>query len=208
LNQAGEQLLEGIAEPLQALDRVAASIRDLARWGHGRIRVGVPPAACQYLVPPVLRELRREFPKIKLVVETGDTPQLITRLRERQIDLAIGVNPDRSADIEHRPLFEDELFFVFSPTHPWNDRRAPLPEDVARQTPALYQPGSATARAVSAYLRAQQCEPAMTMALARIPAIKELVRLHLGIAVLAPWAVEPELARGTLRLRPLGTRAL
>src|SRR5690606_24530990 len=132
LNQAGEQLLEGIAEPLQALDRVAASIRDLARWGHGRIRVGVPPAACQYLVPPVLRELRREFPKIKLVVETGDTPQLITRLRERQIDLAIGVNPDRSADIEHRPLFEDELFFVFSPTHPWNDRRAPLPEDVAR----------------------------------------------------------------------------
>jgi DNA-binding transcriptional LysR family regulator len=46
------------------------------------------------------------------------------------------------------------------------------------------------------------------MEVASIPAIKELVRMNLGVAVLAPWAAEAELARGSLRMRPVGTKAL
>jgi DNA-binding transcriptional LysR family regulator len=60
------------------------------------------------------------------LVETGDMPQLVTWLRDHRIDVAVGVEPDHSPDLEQRLLFEDELFLVLSATHPWNDGR-PLP---------------------------------------------------------------------------------
>ena len=39
-------------------------------------------------------------------------------------------------------------------------------------------------------------------------AIKELVKLGLGISILAPWVARKELAEGSLRALPLGKRKL
>jgi DNA-binding transcriptional LysR family regulator len=39
-----------------------------------------------------------------------------------------------------------------------------------------------------------------------IGAIKELVKLNLGVSILAPWTADTELVRGTLCMRPLGPR--
>src|SRR5689334_7430282 len=64
LNQAGEQLLTQIREPLAALEKAAASIQALAKWGQGRLRVGAPGTICQHLIPGVVRELHRAFPKL------------------------------------------------------------------------------------------------------------------------------------------------
>ncbi len=42
------------------------------------------------------------------------------------------------------------------------------------------------------------------MEIGSIEAIKELIKLNLGVSVLAPWTVDRELARGSLKIRPLG----
>ena len=46
------------------------------------------------------------------------------------------------------------------------------------------------------------------MEIGSITAIKEMVRLDLGVSVLAPWTAVRELVRGQLKMRPLGARAL
>jgi DNA-binding transcriptional LysR family regulator len=46
------------------------------------------------------------------------------------------------------------------------------------------------------------------MEVGSVTAIKEMVLLNLGVAVLAPWVVEKELARGILQMRPIGSRPL
>ena len=48
------------------------------------------------------------------------------------------------------------------------------------------------------YFREMEIVPATIMEVASIGAIKELVKLGLGVSVLAPWAVHHELARGGL----------
>jgi LysR family transcriptional regulator, low CO2-responsive transcriptional regulator len=50
--------------------------------------------------------------------------------------------------------------------------------------------------------------PSVIMEIASIEAIKELVKLNLGVAVLAPWTVDRELRRGTLKTRPFGPQKL
>ena len=65
-----------------------------------------------------------------------------------------------------------------------------------------------TARLVQDYLATMEIQPPVVMEIGNIEAIKELVKLNLGVSVLAPWTADKELARGTLRMRPLGAKPL
>ena len=107
-----------------------------------------------------------------------------------------------------RPVFTDELLFVFASSHPWAAGDGIALDDLKREPLILYQRSSLTARLVEDYFRQLDIVPSTVMEMGSIAAIKELVRLKLGVSVLAPWAVGAELARGTLQMRPLGTRPL
>lgn len=208
LNQAGEQLLAQIEEPLASLEAAAASIRALGRWGQGRLRIGSVISACQHILPRVLRELRREFPKLLIEVRTGDTTRLIEDLRANHCDIALGLEPDPDPDLHIRGLFEDELLLVMAAEHPWADGRPVSDQDLSREPLIVYRRSSRNYRMLDAYFRDRGISPAAVMEIESITAIKEMVKLNLGVAVVAPWVIDYELSKGQLKMRPLGLRAL
>ena len=61
LNHAGEQLLARVQRPLAELDAAADSVKSLRTWGNIRLRIGAAASACQYILPGVLRELKKSF---------------------------------------------------------------------------------------------------------------------------------------------------
>lgn len=208
LNQAGEQLLAQIVVPLSALDAAEESLKRLGKWGQTRLRIGASASACQHIVPGIIRELKKTSPNVQLQVESGDTPQLVTLIQQNRIDLALGVAPESHAGLDIRPIFKDELLFTFAPSHRWAAAHT-IPRDELRTQPLiLYQRSSLTAQLVDQYFRDLDLVPSTIMEIANIEAIKELVKLNLGVAVLAPWTVQKELARGTLCMRPLGAKPL
>ena len=208
LNQAGEQLLAQIRPPLAALEAAAESLKRLGKWGQTRLRIGASASICQYLLPGVIRELKKAHPQLELQVESGDAPELVELVRSNKIDLGIGVAPDTHTSLEVRPLFRDELMFVFAPSHPWAAGR-PISRDELRMQPLiLYQRSSLTARAVHDFFRSLELVPSAIMEIGSIEAIKELVKLNLGVSVLSPWTVDDELLRNTLKMRSLGSKAL
>src|SRR5437899_3487297 len=196
LNQAGEQLLSQVRAPLAALEAAGAGIKRLAKWGQTRLRIGAPASACQHILPKVIRELKKAHHPIELLVASHDTPRLIELLREGRLDLGLGVLPSESNDLELRPLFRDELMFVFSSTHPWADGKTLTGEEIRSQPFILYQRASLTSGMLENYFRELEIAPATIMEVASIGAIKEFVKLNLGVSVLAPWTVHHELARG------------
>ncbi len=208
LNQAGEQLLAQIRPPLAALEAAAESLKRLGKWGQTRLRIGASASICQYLLPSVIRELKKANAQLELQVESGDAPELVDLVRANKIDLGVGVAPDAQASLEVRPLFRDELMFVFAPSHPWAAGR-PISRDELRMQPLiLYQRSSLTARMVNDFFRSLDLVPSAIMEIGSIEAIKELVKLNLGVSVLSPWTVDDELVRNTLKMRPLGSKPL
>ena len=208
LNHTGEQLLAQVEQPLAALGAAEESVKRLAKWGETRLRIGAAASACQHILPPVIRELKKSFAKTTFQVESGDMPEMIALIKENRIDLALGVKPAESAELEFRPVFKDELMFVFSPAHPWADGRTISREDLRRQPLILYRRTSLTGDVVEEYFRSADLVPSTIMEVGNIEAIKELLKLNLGVSVLAPWAADKELARGSLRTRPPGNRPL
>jgi DNA-binding transcriptional LysR family regulator len=202
---AGEDLLAHVRSIEGATEAAADAMARHASGAIGRVRLGTGATACIHLLPPVLRELRRRFPSLEIVVSTGNTADVLRSLEENAIDLGLVTLPAPGRMFEVTPLLEDE-FVAIAPAE-----QAGLPE---RVTPAalsslpllLYEPGGNTRRIVDGWFARADVAPRPIMALGNIEAIKVLVGAGLGFAVLPAMAVAVERARQPLLVRPLTPR--
>ena len=208
LTQAGEQLLHHAAKVLQEMENARESLARLGKWGQGRLRLGASTTACQHLLPAVLREFKESFPEHVITIEPGDTPALVSSLLRQRIDLALALAVEKEPQLECHPLFTDELHFILSPLHPWAQAGRIDRSELPRQNYILYSKQSFTFRLVEDYFRQEQMVLNTVMELGSIEATKELVKLGLGVSILAPWAARKELEEGSLVALPLGRRKL
>jgi len=208
LTQAGEQLLTHADKILREMNVARDSIAQLSKWGHSRLRVGASTTACQYLLPEVLREFQRQYPTASVIIEPSDTPETMELLRNNTIDLAIALEPKRDEDFDFLPLFLDEMQFVMAPSHPWAREGRVVREDIPKQQYVLYNKNSYTYRLVEDYFRAEDMVLNLVMELGSMEAIKEMVKLGVGVSILAPWIARREIESGALVTLPLGKRKL
>jgi DNA-binding transcriptional LysR family regulator len=208
LTQSGEQLLKRTESILSEMTQARDELKHLGRWGGGRLRVGAATTACQYLLPPVLREFKESFPACLIVIEPGDTRDLLTLLREQKVELAMTLEPRAESSMEFRPLFVDELQFLLSPLHPWARAGRVDQRTLARENYILYEKRSFTTQLIHEYFRERDQVLNTVMELGSMEAIKELVKLNLGVGILAPWIARKEVAEQSLVALPLGRKKL
>lgn len=208
LTQAGEQLLVRAGRILEEMNSARSELGRLGKWGTSRLRIGASTTACQHVLPGVIREFKQSFPKCAISIQPGDTPENIEALRAHQIDLAVNLEPARGQPLEFRPMFTDELQFIVSPLHPWARSGRVVREEIARQQYILYGKASYTFRMIETYFREEKIVLESLLDLGNMEAIKELVKLGLGVSILAPWTARAEIEHGSLVALPLGRRKL
>ena len=91
-----------------ALDAVGAHAADVA----GRLRLGTGATACIFLLPPILRDLRRRFPELELTVTTGNTAEIVKAVDDNSIDLALVTLPATGRALVVTPVLEDEFVAI------------------------------------------------------------------------------------------------
>lgn len=208
LTLAGEQLLHHADKILQEMEAARTSLAQLGKWGKARLRIGASPTACEHILPSVLREFKESFPQCSISIEPGDTMDLLEALRNNRVDLALTLEPQNEERIEFLPLFTDELLFLLSPTHPWAQTQHVAQAEIARQNYILYSRASYTFRLIEEYFRYDDIVLNTFIELGSMEAIKELVKLGLGISIVAPWIARKELEEQSLVVMPLGRRKL
>jgi DNA-binding transcriptional LysR family regulator len=208
LTQAGEQLLQHTEKILHEMEAARESLTQLGKWGRGRLRLGASTTACQHLIPPVLREFKESFPDHAISLEPGDTPELVASLLRQRIDLALSLEVEREPQLEFHPLFTDELQFLVAAQHPWALAGRVERSEIPRQNYILYSKRSVTFRLIENYFRREQMVLNAVIEVGSMEATKELVKLGLGISILAPWVAKKEIEEGSLVALPLGRKKL
>jgi LysR family transcriptional regulator, low CO2-responsive transcriptional regulator len=183
-------------------------LTQLGKWGRGRLRLGGSTTACQHLIPPVLREFKESFPDHAISLEPGDTPEMIDALLHHRIDLALSLEAEKEPQLEFHPLFTDELHFIVGALHPWGRAGHVDRDEIPRQNYILYSKRSVTFRLVEDYFRREQMVLNTVAEVASMEATKELVKLGLGVSILAPWIAKKEIEEGSLVALPLGRKKL
>ena len=208
LTQAGEQLLQHTEKILAEMAAARFSLAQLGKWGRGRLRLGASSAACQYVIPTVLREFKESFPEHVITLEPGDTSALLDALRHHRIDLALTLEAEQEPQLKFHPLFTDELHFLVGALHPWAQAGQVERLEIPRQNHIIYSKRSVTFRLVEDYFRREKMVLNTVIELGSVEAIKELVKLGLGVSILAPWVARREIEDGSLKALPLGRRKL
>ncbi|MCC5808113.1 MAG: LysR family transcriptional regulator [Opitutales bacterium] len=208
LTLAGEVLLKRVEAVFASLTAAREAVRDLSAWGKGRLRIGASITACQYILPGVLREFKECFPDCELVIEPGDTPDTLAALRDNRVDLAITLPPLRDGAFRFRGLFQDRLSLIAAPSHKWARASRVDPAELENESFVVYNRRSYTFRMIEDYLRRDGVAIRNTIELGSMEAIKDLVKIGVGVSVLATWIVQREVAESSLRILPLGRRQL
>lgn len=208
LTEAGEGLLNHAEKILLEMSAARSSLMQLGKWGQGRLRVGASTTACQYILPSVLREFKESFPKSHITIEPADAGDAITLIENNRIDLAITLQPRHEGPFEFHPLFHDELVFLVGAMHPWARQGHVVRQEIPKQNYVLYNKNSYTFRLVQEYFRQEDMVLNTVIELGSMEATKELVKLGLGVSILAPWIAQKELLEKSLVSLPIGKRKL
>jgi LysR family transcriptional regulator, hydrogen peroxide-inducible genes activator len=94
---------------IEALMGIAASSREPL---NGRLALGVIPTIAPFLLPSVLPEIRKRYPKLQLYLREDKTRVIHEQLLEGRLDLILIALPFEMRGVVKLPLFNDPFLFA------------------------------------------------------------------------------------------------
>ncbi|HEY5891967.1 MAG TPA: LysR family transcriptional regulator [Chthoniobacterales bacterium] len=203
LTREGQRLQMDAEAILLAMGHARRRILNMDAIDRGELRIGCNTSASQFILPTVLREFKECFPHYIVSVIPEDAPNLIDGLESGTIDIALGVKPDSMEQLAARDLFEDNLLFLVSPMHPWSASGQMNRKELREQHFILYNRHSYTFQMIESYLLSQGLRLQRYIEMNSMEAIKELVKLGLGVAIAPRWGAVRELENGSINAIPM-----
>jgi len=163
----------------------------------GTLIIGAQESQCTYRLPPILKEFKAEFPKVKLVFKPANSDEMArNQLMEGLLDVAFITDtykPDGSLRVER--LIKEEFKIVTASTH--QSQMLSL-DDLKYETLLLTEMGCSYRMIFEDTLKSSGVYPLDKIEFSSIEAIKQCVIAGLGVALLPEMAVKKDIKEGRL----------
>lgn len=141
LTETGAKIVPIARRILQDSDEIVSLARNEHDPLSGKLKVALIPTIGPYLLPLVTRRLRKQLPRLKLMLYEYQTQPLLEKLRAGDIELGILALPVPLDGLEARELFE-EPFSVAVPTgNPLAKKNTIKLDDLSGETLLLLEDG-------------------------------------------------------------------
>lgn len=152
LTEAGEELLPLAIRTIEDSETCSNRIRDLKGALTGTLRIGTTHSFSALLTETV-KKFIREHPGVKLVIQSETAADLIDKLRDKELDLALAFKPAMAYDeLESEPLFRNSLSAVMRKDHPLASHKVLTMEDLEKHRIVLPGKGLQARRAFDRFL--------------------------------------------------------
>jgi len=201
LTPAGRILKKRAAELAELAAHTQGEIAALSGEHSGLLSAGASTSIAQYVLPRMLGDFKRQHPKVKLQIRSGNTEQVVEWLVEGRISIGLIEGPALRKDLRVEPFMEDELVLLFPAGHPWSKRKELTVEDLKGASFLLRERGSGTRRVLEQALERaglKMREIDVAMELDSSEAIISSVEMGLGIGFVTRAAVLPRLPLGKI----------
>ena len=111
LTPAGRVLLEYATRALHLIREAEIAVRDTGEV-TGALSIGSTESTAAVRLPLVLTHYHREYPSVEITLSTGPSEELIEKVLDYKLDGAFVCGPLEHAEIEQRPILEEELVIV------------------------------------------------------------------------------------------------
>jgi len=221
LTEAGLLLFERATELVRHVDDTRRALDDLRTGETGIVRLAAGSTTCIYALPELLEAFRAAHPRINIHISSGTTRDIVQLLERSVVDLGIVTTPVKEAWAHSVPLFRDEIVLVGTPgllRESYEKGELPEqanmvtigPEELENWPLVAFKAGYGFREFINQFMVREGLHPNIPIELDNIEAIKELVRVGMGLAfvpisalgrdVRSPGAFVRVAIRGTERL--------
>lgn len=186
LTDSGATVLERARQILALVEDLKTQIRDDGM--SGRIRLGAIPTIAPYYLPGLLKLFGKAFPQAQVIVQEDTTANLITRLSEGEIDLAILARPLELKYLEIEDLFAEELFVVLSAENPLAHKKRLQLCDLEAEPFVLLAEAHCLTGNILGHCRQKSLHPVSIERTSQLMSVQELVSLNHGVSLIPAMA--------------------
>ena len=189
----GQELAERARSLLsQSLDLVNAA-QAAANPLQGTVTLGAIPTIAPFLLPRLLRLVRREMPDLITLLREDQTAALLRAVDEGEIDFAVIALPMDVGRLRAYPVFTEELWLIASEDDPMAKLLHPKVSQIDLQRLMLLSDGHClrdhTLQACQSGRRGRQRIPSAIEA-SSLPTLVQMVEAGLGVSLLPEMAIK------------------
>jgi DNA-binding transcriptional LysR family regulator len=198
LTPAGELVYEHARRFASGVAELREMVADLVDHQRGRVVIGAVTTVGVGVLPPILAEFHRRYPAVRVLVKAGRTADTLERVLKGEIDMAITPTPVSHPRLESIPLCQDPVVLVCSP-----ERRKTMPdplplEELSQVEMISFQAPSRFRTFVDSVLEQHGVYPNITMEFDSHEAVRLMVEMGFGVAMVPLSAVQSDLDEGRL----------
>jgi LysR family transcriptional regulator, cys regulon transcriptional activator len=201
LTEPGRMVVKIIDELLQHADNLKGAAREFQDQASGTLAVATTHTQARYALPAVVRQFKRNYPKVHLTLKQGNPPQLAEMVIAGEADVAIATEAlDHYPKLLALPGYQWNHCVVVPAKHPLAKSARVTLEEVARYPLITYDPAFAGRAHIDGAFAARGLAPDIVLSAIDADVIKTYVELGMGIGIVAAMAFDAK--------RDTGLRAL
>lgn len=196
LNETGRLLLPASLELLSRAEEIDALLS--GRAGPGPLHLGATQTIGNYLAPGLIERYAHRHPGCTLTLEIDNTSQIVGRIADFSLDLALIEGEYMHPDLVIRDWLDDELQLICNPAHPLANRAACSIDDILAEQWVVREPGSGMRQTLDRAMQPYWSRWRIGLELQQIEAILGMVAVSSLIGCASRMATQGHVAQGRL----------
>ena len=139
--EKGLQLLLQVDQVIGEHQRLMHLAKDRSGEISGNFRLGIIPTLAPYVLPLFVRNFSAEYPKVNLQIEEVKTADIVTRIRNDDLDCGLLATPLSESHMTEHVLFYEPFYLYVYPSHKLASRKKIVEGDLDSKELLLLQDG-------------------------------------------------------------------
>jgi DNA-binding transcriptional LysR family regulator len=202
LTPPGEMLYKYAKEISNLYAAAEKEIGTVTGLVKGVISVGASSTIGNYVIPSVVADFRRKYPKVGVHIHVGNTKSVIEFLNAGSVDIGLVEGEVNKQKLIIEKLIPDEMVFVMSPYHHLAKKSTISVMELSKEPIIFREEGSGSRQVIEKYLSKHgitQQNLKISLIMGSTESIKNAVEEGLGTSILSRWAVRKEVRQGSLK---------
>jgi LysR family hydrogen peroxide-inducible transcriptional activator len=195
LTETGREIVARARDVLHEVEQIRGIARRTRDPEAGSVRLGIFPTLGPYLLPHVVPEVRKRFPKLELLLVEEKTEEVLKRLREGKLDAGVLALPVHDDTLHSEFLFEEPFVLAAPKQHPLAQRNTLKLDDLEDQSLLLLEDGHCLRDQALEVCRMSGAGEKTGFRATSLETLRQMVAADVGVTLLPVLAVKPPVAR-------------
>ncbi len=200
LSEAGELLFQYAEKIFGLVNDAEEKMKDFKKLMKGTLRIGSTKNYARYLMPSLLPAFQHKFPRIKVILDEGNSEDMARSVLEGKNELAVIAQLNLDRRIKSLFFSTVEFVLVVSPKHSFAQRQSISMKELNGEPVVLREKGSGSRAAILRKFQEYGIWPSVILEASSLDFIVGYVKQNRGISFMFRPDIEEELEKGGLKV--------